>query len=130
MLAAGERITRRSATGNIGKPSRDMLRKGKWKPMNKRARTSPEAAEMLAIQALAFIAAETERMTAFLSITGIAPDAIRDAARSPDFLVGVLEHMLDDESLLIAFADSAGLDPAEIARARHALGRSWEGDLP
>ena len=38
--------------------------------------------------------------------------------------------MLGDESLLIAFADSAGIDPAEIARARDALGGRWERDLP
>jgi hypothetical protein len=38
--------------------------------------------------------------------------------------------MLADESLLLAFADSAGLDPAEIARARRALGGEWERDLP
>ena len=85
---------------------------------------------MLAIQALAFIAEEADRMGAFLAATGIAPDAIRGAARSPDFLAGVLEHMLADESLLLAFAGSAGLDPAEIARARRALGGEWERDLP
>jgi len=98
--------------------------------MNKRTRPSPEAAEILAIQALAFIAEEPERMSAFLAATGIEPAAIRDAAHEPDFLAGVLEHMLGDENLLLAFADSAGLDPAEIARARHALGGQWERDLP
>ena len=98
--------------------------------MKKRARPSAEGAEMLAIQALAFIAEEPDRMGAFLSVTGIEADTIRGAARSPDFLVGVLEHMLADESLLLAFADSAGLDPTEIARARRALGGEWERDLP
>ena len=98
--------------------------------MKKYAGQTREAAEMLAIQALAFIAEEPERMAAFVSVTGVEADAIRDAARSPDFLVGVLEHMLGDESLLIAFADSAGIDPAGLARARNALGRSGERDLP
>jgi hypothetical protein len=98
--------------------------------MRKPALASREAAEMLAIQALAFIAEDPERMAGFLSVTGIAPDAIRAAAREPDFLAGVLEHMLGNESLLIAFADSAGIDPAGIARARHALGGEWERDLP
>ena len=85
---------------------------------------------MLAIQALAFIAEEADRMGAFLAATGIAPDAIRGAARSPDFLAGVLEHMLADESLLLAFAESAAIDPAAVARARNALGGNWERDLP
>jgi hypothetical protein len=73
-----------------------------------------EEAEMLAIQALTFIAE--------LEITGLSVEQIRTAAREHDFLAGVLEHMLNDESLLIAFATGAGLDPADIARARGALG--------
>ncbi|MGB7020241.1 MAG: DUF3572 domain-containing protein [Xanthobacteraceae bacterium] len=85
---------------------------------------------MLAIQALAFIAEDPERMSAFLGATGIEPAAIRDAARSPYFLKGVLEHMLADETLSLAFSDGAGLDPAEIARGRSALGGQWERDLP
>jgi Protein of unknown function (DUF3572) len=52
------------------------------------------------------------------------------AAREPGFLAGVLEHMLGDASLLIAFATSAGIDPAEIVGARGALGRKWERDVP
>ncbi|HEX4410471.1 MAG TPA: DUF3572 domain-containing protein [Xanthobacteraceae bacterium] len=89
-----------------------------------------EAAETLAIQALGFIAEDTERMSAFLSATGIDPGAIRNAAGEPGFLAGILDHMLGDESLLTAFADSAGLDPASIAKARRALGAAWERDLP
>jgi ADP-dependent phosphofructokinase/glucokinase len=38
--------------------------------------------------------------------------------------------MLADENLVIAFADSVGIDPAEVARARHMLGKVWERDLP
>lgn len=95
-------------------------------------RTSPtrENAEMLAIQALGFIAEEPERLGAFLAATGLAQEAIRGAAREPGFLAGVLDHMLGDENLLLAFANGAGIDPGAIARARHALGGSWERDLP
>jgi hypothetical protein len=99
--------------------------------MKSRSAQSREAAETLAVQALAFIAEEPDRLGAFLAASGIGPEAIRDAAREPGFLAGVLDHMLGDESLLLAFADSAGLDPASIARARRALGgREWERDLP
>ena len=53
------------------------------------------------------------------------------AGLEPGFLGGVLEHMLGDESLLIAFASSAGIDPAAVARARETLGvRRWERDVP
>jgi hypothetical protein len=89
-----------------------------------------QASEILAIQALAFIAAEPERLEAFLAATGLTVDRLRESANAPDFLIGVLEHMLADESLLLAFADDAAIDPAEIARARNALGGKWERDLP
>jgi hypothetical protein len=85
---------------------------------------------MLAIQALAFIGQEPDRLDAFLAVTGLTPEQIREAAREPDFLAGVLEHMLGDENLLVAFAQNAGIDPADIARASNALGRRWERDLP
>jgi hypothetical protein len=98
--------------------------------MKARARPTKEAAETLAVQALAFIAEDTERMSGFLNATGVAPDQIRSAARESGFLAGVLDHMLGDESLLIAFADSAALDPSEVARARSALGGRRERDVP
>jgi hypothetical protein len=81
-----------------------------------------EAAEILAIQALGFIAEEPERLSGFLEITGLTIEGIRAAARQPDFLAGVLEHMLADESLLVAFAHGAGIDPGDVARARNTLG--------
>jgi Protein of unknown function (DUF3572) len=85
---------------------------------------------MLAVQALAFIAEDDTRLSGFIASTGIAVRSIRDAAREPNFLAGVLEHILADENLLIAFADSAGINPAEVARARQTLGEVWERDLP
>jgi hypothetical protein len=99
--------------------------------MKARTAQTQEAAETLAIQALAFIAEDPDRLGAFLAASGIGPDAIRDAAREPGFLAGVLDHMLGDESLLVAFADNAGLNPMRIARARRALGGGeWERDIP
>ena len=79
---------------------------------------------------LLFSAEEPDRLGAFLGATGLSPDSIRESATQPHFLAGVLEHMLADESLLVAFADSAGLNPADVARARNAMGRQWERDIP
>jgi hypothetical protein len=99
-----------------------MLRKGKCNPMKNSLQLSRQAAEMLAIQALGFIAEEPERLNRFLGMTGIPLAHIRGAADEPGFLAGVLEHMLGEESLLAAFAASAGIDPTVVARARGALG--------
>ena len=81
-----------------------------------------DAAETLALSALSFLARDPDRIAAFLSQTGIAPDQIRDAADQPGFLKGVLDHLLADESLLLMFADDCGFEPGSVPAARAALG--------
>jgi hypothetical protein len=98
--------------------------------MKSRSPATREAAEMLAIQAFGFMAEEPERLGAFLSATGIAAEDIRAAAGDPAFLIGVLDHMLGNEQLLIGFADFAAIGPGDIAKARRALGGNWERDVP
>ena len=89
-----------------------------------------EAAEELAIQALTFIAGDSERLGRFLAFTGIGPAQIRAAAHEPGFLNGVLDHLAGDERLLSAFAAETGVDPAQIGKALAALGGHWERDIP
>jgi uncharacterized protein DUF3572 len=99
--------------------------------MQKRDSMRRDAAESLAVQALTFLAGDPERLARFLALTGIGPDQIRAAAATPGFLAGVLDHVASDESLLMAFADEAGVEPGEIARARLALaGGNWEREMP
>jgi len=98
--------------------------------MQKQPAYSRETAEILAVRALAFLAENDSRLGVFVAATGIAVQSIRAAAREPNFLAGVLEHILSDEALLIAFAEGADINPAEVARARQALGTIWERDLP
>jgi hypothetical protein len=80
-----------------------------------------EAATQLAIAALTFLAGETERLERFLALTGLGPQSLRAAAREPSFLLGVLDHVASDESLLLAFANENGIDPQDVGRARDAL---------
>jgi Protein of unknown function (DUF3572) len=98
--------------------------------MKRPSQLARDAAETLAIQALAFIAETPESLARFLAATGLSVEQIRTASRQPGFLAGVLDHMLADEKLLVAFAQSSGLDPGEVARASSALGGRWERDLP
>ncbi len=46
---------------------------------------------------------------------------MREAAKSPGFLAGVLDYLLANEPLLIAFAADRGMKPASIAAARMAM---------
>ena len=92
---------------------------------------SRQQAELLAIQALAFLAADQGRLDRFLMASGIAPQQLRRAAAEPEFLAGVLDHLGADEALLLAFAEHAGIDPSDVARARRALaGTSWGDAIP
>lgn len=99
--------------------------------VKRRSSNASKAAEVLAIQALTFIAADAERLGRFLAISGIGPDRIRAASAEPNFLAGVLDYVAGDEELLIAFAGDARIDAREIARAQTALaGAVWERDTP
>ena len=98
--------------------------------MKRRANLTREQAEGLAIQALSFIAGDSERLGRFLAVTGIGPAEIRIAAREPGFLVGVLDYIASDEQLIGPFAREADMDPADIARGRAVLGGTWECEVP
>jgi hypothetical protein len=90
------------------------------------ARAEPmtrDSAEMLAIRALQHLAGDPEQIARFLSLSGIAPEDLREAAKSADFLSGVLDHLMGDESALTAFAASAGCEPGAVAGARDTLSR-------
>ena len=89
--------------------------------MKQRPPLTQEAAESLAIQALAFIASNAERIGPFLAATGIGPEMIRAAAHQPDFLGGVLDYMAGDDALLVAFSNEAGRNPFDIPIARDVL---------
>ena len=91
--------------------------------MKQRRPLAQKEAESLAIQALAFIAGDGERIGPFLAATGIGPDMIRAAAREPDFLAGVLDYVASDDGLLVAFATAASINPFDISVARDVLVR-------
>jgi len=98
--------------------------------MKLEASLTQEAAEGLAIQALTFIAGDSERLGRFLALTGIGPSQIRTAAQESRFLIGVLDYLAGDERLLSAFAAETGVDPAAIGKALAALGGHWEREIP
>jgi Protein of unknown function (DUF3572) len=89
--------------------------------MTKRTQNPREVAEIVAIQALSFVAGDPERLGAFLAETGIGPETLRSAAADPHFLAGVLDFVLRDDTTVKEFAAASELDPATIAAARDVL---------
>jgi Protein of unknown function (DUF3572) len=80
-----------------------------------------EVAELVAVQALSFIAGDAGRLGRFLAETGIGPETLRSAATDPHFLVNVLEFVLRDDTMVKAFAAASQLDPTNVAAAHQAL---------
>jgi hypothetical protein len=90
-----------------------------------------EVAEIVGIQALSFLAADSARLGAFLVETGIGPETLRKSASDPQFLVSVLDFVLRDDATVKAFAEASQLHPTNIAAARQVLGDPhWERNVP
>jgi len=88
-------------------------------------------AEIVAIQALSFIAGDPERLGMFLAETGIGPETLRKSAADPRFLASVLDFVLRDDVTVKAFAKVSELHPTNIAAAREVIGDpKWERDVP
>lgn len=83
-----------------------------------------EAAQSIALTALAFLAEDGERLSRFLTLTGMSPAELRAAAGAPETLAAVLDHVLGDESLLLVFSASKSVAPETIAPARALLAGS------
>ena len=99
--------------------------------MKKPVHNPREVAEIVAVQALSFIASEPERLGLFLAESGIGPETLRSAAADPRFLVSVLDFIMCDDATVKAFADVSQLHPTNIAAAHQALNDpQWERDVP
>ena len=99
--------------------------------MKKPIQNPREVAEIVAVQALSFIAGEPERLGLFLAETGIGPETLRNAAADPRFLVSVLDFVMRDDATVKAFAMVSQLHPTHIAAAHQALSDpGWERDGP
>lgn len=79
------------------------------------AQPNPEAEE-IAIAALGFIASDDERLSRFLALTGIDPASIRQQIGDPLFQLAIMDHLFEDESLLLAFCAHLPMDPARLVQ--------------
>ncbi|MBR0752703.1 DUF3572 domain-containing protein [Bradyrhizobium jicamae] len=99
--------------------------------MKKPVHNPREVAEIVAIQALSFIAGEPERLGLFLAESGIGPETLRNAASNPEFLASVLDFVMRDDATVQAFAKVSELHPTNIAAAHQVLrDPKWERDVP
>lgn len=80
-----------------------------------------EQAETIALQALAFLVKDEDLLTQFLTTTGLTPDDLKLRFREAELLGGVLDTLLANDSVLLAFCNAMSLSPETLVRARRAL---------
>ena len=99
--------------------------------MKKPVHNPREVAEIVAIQALTFVAGDPERLGLFLAESGLGPETLRTAAANPQFLASVLDFVMRDDATVKAFAEASKLHPTNIAAAYQALNDpGLERDVP
>jgi hypothetical protein len=80
-----------------------------------------EAAQLLAIRALAWIGSDEELVNDFLAATGASADQIAARAMDADFHLAILDFLLVDDQRIMAFCDAHGLPYTAPQTARAAL---------
>lgn len=95
------------------------------KPLD--GRISADAADTMALRAVAFLAADDARLGGFLAATGILPSDLARLVRDRAFLASVMDFLLADEALAAAFSAGEGLAPGAMSGVRAALPG---GDVP
>jgi hypothetical protein len=80
-----------------------------------------EAAQALSLEALAFLAADENRLGALLAQCGWSLPELRAGAADPLVLAGVMDFLLGNETWLLEFCAETGCKPEMPMRARRLL---------
>ncbi len=82
---------------------------------------SSDAAQVLALQVLEWLAANDDLLPVFLGSTGASLADLPARAQEPEFLASVLDFLLLDDAWVVAFCERAGIPPEHPMQARAAL---------
>lgn len=82
---------------------------------------TPERAEIIALQALAWLVGHEELRQVFLGATGGSAEDLQTRATDPAFQASVLEFITMDDAWVVEFCDTIDLPYDQPLRARYAL---------
>ncbi len=80
-----------------------------------------DEAGQIALSALRFLAADMALWSGFEEQSGISPDMLAGLVDEPGFLAGILDYLLQDESLLLSFCSNSSTGPDQVMKAKHVL---------
>lgn len=81
-------------------------------------RISPENAEILALQALGWLAGRPDDIARFLAGSGLEAGELPRAASDPLLLGSLLDFLLANEALLLEFCQDGSIIPQTVQLAR------------
>ena len=82
---------------------------------------TPERAEILALEALGWIAGRPEAIDRLLAVSGLSVQDLRQAAGNPDLLGSILDFLLANEPFLLDFCQDTSTSTKAVHMARHRL---------
>lgn len=80
-------------------------------------------ASVIALGALGWVLGEERRAQRFLDLTGLTPDALRDAIGEESTHRALLDFLCSYEPDLIEASEALGVQPADLARIKESLNR-------
>lgn len=80
-----------------------------------------EAAETLALSALAHIVGDARLRDRFMALSGADASTLKSRVSDPGFLAGVLDFLMTDETALVTFCESSQIAPEMPGHARALL---------
>ena len=80
-----------------------------------------ESAEILALEALGWLAGQDQALDRFLQVSGLDPADLRAGVGRPELGLAVLEFLLANEPLLLAFCETTETVPRAVQVARQRL---------
>lgn len=94
--------------------------------MLKESKGPSDEPAVIALQALSYVAGNPEILGRFMALTGAGPEAVRGRLEDPSFHLAILDFLMGDESLLLAFAADHNLNPQRITRIHAQLQGEFE----
>jgi hypothetical protein len=87
-----------------------------------RLKIKPSALEgNIPLRFIGFLAADEERLSHMVALTGLSEKDFADRAEDPEFQAFVLDYAMENETLLLEFATRENLRPEAIVKARSKL---------
>jgi len=80
-----------------------------------------EQAEILSLKALSHVAGHEDILLAYLSLSGMTLEALRNSASAPATLASILDYFLQNEKRLMTFCRAENILPDQLAKARQFL---------